>query len=239
MVLADGSGPSSLGPRILALRRRCRMERRDPPASPAEWLPASVGESLLRYFMIAVTIIVVAVPEGLADERHARLAYSMRKMTAANNLVRQVARLRDDRRGDGHLLGQDRHADAEHRCELQVRDVPAHDGRRSPSRDRDWQPACVVEGIAANSTANLSQTKQGGRSRPRATRPKARCCCGWKSKASTTSCTATRSAAVDQLTSRPSGSTWDTLGRSAGDRVAPAARQGRAGSLLLRAAHTL
>jgi len=31
------------------------------PASPAEWLPRAVGEEFLMYFMIAVTLIVVAV----------------------------------------------------------------------------------------------------------------------------------------------------------------------------------
>ena len=36
----------------------------DLPADPARWLPAAAGTELLRYFMIAITIIVVAVPEG-------------------------------------------------------------------------------------------------------------------------------------------------------------------------------
>jgi Ca2+-transporting ATPase len=36
--------------------------------------------------MVAVTIIVVAVPEGLPMSVTLSLAYSMRKMTAANNL---------------------------------------------------------------------------------------------------------------------------------------------------------
>src|SRR3712207_7011905 len=36
------------------------------------------------------TIIVVAVPEGLAMSVTLSLAYSMRKMTASNNLVRRM-----------------------------------------------------------------------------------------------------------------------------------------------------
>ena len=40
--------------------------------------------------MIAVTLIVVAVPEGLAMSVTLSLAYSMRRMTAANNLVRKM-----------------------------------------------------------------------------------------------------------------------------------------------------
>jgi Ca2+-transporting ATPase len=44
----------------------------------------------LTYFMIAVTLIVVAVPEGLAMSVTLSLAYSMRKMTRTNNLVRRM-----------------------------------------------------------------------------------------------------------------------------------------------------
>ena len=60
------------------------------PASPAEWLPRAVGEEFLMYFMIAVTLIVVAVPEGLAMAVTLSLAYSMRKLMADNNLVKRM-----------------------------------------------------------------------------------------------------------------------------------------------------
>lgn len=45
---------------------------------------------LLSFFMIAVTLIVVAVPEGLAMSVTLSLAYSMRKMTANQTLVRKM-----------------------------------------------------------------------------------------------------------------------------------------------------
>ncbi len=45
---------------------------------------------LLAFFMIAVTLIVVAVPEGLAMSVTLSLAYSVRRMTATNNLVRKM-----------------------------------------------------------------------------------------------------------------------------------------------------
>lgn len=45
---------------------------------------------LLNFFMIAVTLIVVAVPEGLAMSVTLSLAYSMRKLTANNALVRKM-----------------------------------------------------------------------------------------------------------------------------------------------------
>ena len=39
---------------------------------------------------LSPTLIVVAVPEGLAMSVTLSLAYSMRKMTASNNLVRRM-----------------------------------------------------------------------------------------------------------------------------------------------------
>ncbi len=60
------------------------------PSDPSQWLAAEAGVQLLRYFMVAVTIIVVAVPEGLPMSVTLSLAYSMRRMTATNNLVRRM-----------------------------------------------------------------------------------------------------------------------------------------------------
>lgn len=60
------------------------------PASPSEWLPRHAAEEFLMYFMIALTLIVVAVPEGLAMAVTLSLAYSMRKLMADNNLVKRM-----------------------------------------------------------------------------------------------------------------------------------------------------
>ncbi len=60
------------------------------PPSGTAWMPTEATEEFLKYFMIAVTLIVVAVPEGLAMSVTLSLAYSMRKMTAKNNLVRRM-----------------------------------------------------------------------------------------------------------------------------------------------------
>jgi Ca2+-transporting ATPase len=60
------------------------------PASPGEWVARDDARTILRNFMIAVTIIVVAVPEGLAMSVTLSLAYGMRKMTASNTLVRRM-----------------------------------------------------------------------------------------------------------------------------------------------------
>jgi len=45
---------------------------------------------LLNFFMVAVTLIVMAVPEGLPMSVTLSLAYSMRKMTAQHTLVRKM-----------------------------------------------------------------------------------------------------------------------------------------------------
>lgn len=60
------------------------------PAAPSEWIDRNDAKVILRNFMIAVTIIVVAVPEGLAMSVTLSLAYSMRKMTASQILVRKM-----------------------------------------------------------------------------------------------------------------------------------------------------
>ncbi len=56
--------------------------------TPIEWVAA--GGYILNTIMIAVTVIVVAVPEGLPMSVTLSLALSMRRMLSTNNLVRQM-----------------------------------------------------------------------------------------------------------------------------------------------------
>lgn len=60
------------------------------PANPGGWMPIDAIGSIVQFFMIAVTVIVVAVPEGLAMSVTLSLAYSMRAMMRDNNLVRRM-----------------------------------------------------------------------------------------------------------------------------------------------------
>ena len=53
-----------------------------------DWLPAL--RATLEYFMMAVTLIVVAVPEGLPMSVTLSLALNMRRMLSTNNLVRKM-----------------------------------------------------------------------------------------------------------------------------------------------------
>ena len=54
----------------------------------ADW--TDVAAEVLQYFMVAVTLIVVAVPEGLPMSVTLSLAVNMRRMLRTNNLVRKM-----------------------------------------------------------------------------------------------------------------------------------------------------
>jgi len=58
------------------------------PGQPANWL--KVTELMLNYFMMAVTLMVMAVPEGLPMAVTLSLALNMRRMLKTNNLVRKM-----------------------------------------------------------------------------------------------------------------------------------------------------
>lgn len=59
-----------------------------PPGQNADWM--KLVKMLLGYFMIAVTLIVMAVPEGLPMAVSLSLALNMRRMLKTNNLVRKM-----------------------------------------------------------------------------------------------------------------------------------------------------
>lgn len=60
------------------------------PLSAFSWVTIEIAGKILQYFMIAVTLIVVAVPEGLPMSVTLSLAMSMRRMLQTNNLVRKM-----------------------------------------------------------------------------------------------------------------------------------------------------
>ena len=60
------------------------------PLNPLSWVSIKIAGRIIQYFMVAVTLIVVAVPEGLPMSVTLSLALSMRKMLNANNLVRKM-----------------------------------------------------------------------------------------------------------------------------------------------------
>lgn len=60
------------------------------PLDSASWISLDLAGRILQYFMVAVTLIVVAVPEGLPMSVTLSLAMSMRRMLQTNNLVRKM-----------------------------------------------------------------------------------------------------------------------------------------------------
>ncbi|MEP7290723.1 MAG: calcium-translocating P-type ATPase, PMCA-type [Chloroflexota bacterium] len=122
----------------------------------SEWLPGETGTALLRFFMIAVTIIVVAVPEGLPMSVTLSLAYSMRKMTATNNLVRRMHAT--ETVGAATVICSDKTGTLTLN-QMRVRDAhfPAL-GHRLLTRELETDSErLVAETLSANSTANLSR----------------------------------------------------------------------------------
>ena len=130
------------------------------PDSPADWMPRQAGMEFVTYFMIAVTIIVVAVPEGLAMSVTLNLAYNMRKMTAANNLVRHMHACEtigactvicSDKTGT--LTLNEMRVDAAH--------FPSLEGRSDPFASEPLKKAelLLVEAFSANSTAHLTRAE--------------------------------------------------------------------------------
>lgn len=126
------------------------------PAAPAEWLPYEAARRLLLYFMIAVTIIVVAVPEGLAMSVTLSLAYSMRKMTAANNLVRRMHAC--ETIGAATVICSDKTGTLTMN-EMRVADVslPAGCAPLTTTGAPSEQAQFLAEAIACNTTAHLSR----------------------------------------------------------------------------------
>ena len=83
------------------------------PSSPADWLPSQERREILTFFMISVAVIVIAVPEGLPMSVTLSLAYSMRRMTASNSLVRRMQAVETIGRCYRYLLRQNRNTDHE------------------------------------------------------------------------------------------------------------------------------
>ncbi|GGA46595.1 calcium-translocating P-type ATPase, PMCA-type [Okeania sp. KiyG1] len=122
------------------------------PTSPTDWISADVAVKFLTYFMIAVAVIVVAVPEGLALSVTLSLAYSMQKMTQQNNLVRRMHAC--ETIGATTVICSDKTGTLTEN-KMQVSDV------NFPSLDDKTINAdnVIVEAICSNSTANLEYKK--------------------------------------------------------------------------------
>lgn len=128
------------------------------PASPQDWLPASVASEFLTYFMIAVAVIVVAVPEGLALSVTLSLAYSMQKMTKQNNLVRSMNAC--ETIGSSTVICSDKTGTlTQNKMVVTEVKFPGITNKDSDLNTTEIGKL-IIEAISVNSTANLNRAKE-------------------------------------------------------------------------------
>ena len=111
-----------------------------------EWM--HIARIVLKYFMMAVTLIVVAVPEGLPMSVTLSLALNMRRMLKTNNLVRKMHAC--ETMGAITVICTDKTGT------LTQNLMQVHEAKVNES-----QMDLVAEGISANSTAFLEETEEG------------------------------------------------------------------------------
>ncbi|CAI5499993.1 unnamed protein product [Closterium sp. Naga37s-1] len=124
--------------------------------------PVEVFKDIVDDFSIAVTIIVVAVPEGLPLAVTLTLAYSMHKMMNDKALVRHLAAC--ETMGSATTICSDKTGT------LTLNQMTAtrawHSGSLQESVDRETVPTPVIkvlsEAIALNSTGNVFNPPEGG-----------------------------------------------------------------------------
>lgn len=108
---------------------------------------------LLNSFMIAVTLIVVSVPEGLPMSVTLSLALSMNRMLKTNNLVRKMHAC--ETMGATTVICTDKTGTlTQNRMQVHETNFFALDGQQLSA---DNASMVVKEGIAVNSTANLDK----------------------------------------------------------------------------------
>jgi Ca2+-transporting ATPase len=130
------------------------------PPDINNWLSPSATPKFISFFMIAVTLIVVAVPEGLAMSVTLSLAYSMRRMTAANNLVRKMHAC--ETIGAATVICTDKTGTLTmNQMRVQETNFPSLNGKTPEEARNEPVGRMIAEAIAANSTANLSSVKPG------------------------------------------------------------------------------
>jgi len=111
-----------------------------------QWL--EIARIVLKYFMMAVTLIVVAVPEGLPMSVTLSLALNMRRMLKTNNLVRKMHAC--ETMGAITVICTDKTGTLTQNL-MQVYEAQVDES----------QPELIAEGIAANSTAFLEEKVEG------------------------------------------------------------------------------
>ena len=111
-----------------------------------EWM--HIARIVLKYFMMSVTLIVVAVPEGLPMSVTLSLALNMRRMLKTNNLVRKMHAC--ETMGAITVICTDKTGTLTQNL-MQVHEAQVDETKMD----------LVAEGISANSTAFLEEVEEG------------------------------------------------------------------------------
>ena len=120
------------------------------------WIDIKFAERILHYFMVSVTLIVVAVPEGLPMSVTLSLAMSMRRMLASNNLVRKMHAT--ETMGATTVICTDKTGTlTENRMEVNEVIFDKFENKLS----EDIKSRIIIESISVNSTAHLELDANG------------------------------------------------------------------------------
>lgn len=118
----------------------------------------SIARILLKYFMMAVTLIVVAVPEGLPMSVTLSLALNMRRMLSTNNLVRKMHA--SETMGAITVICTDKTGTLTQNL-MQVHETNFYALRDGKKLAEDDISKLIIENISANSTAFLEEQEDG------------------------------------------------------------------------------
>ena len=118
----------------------------------------AIAQIVLKYFMMAVTLIVVSVPEGLPMSVTLSLALNMRRMLSTNNLVRKMHAC--ETMGAITVICTDKTGTLTQNL-MQVHEPDFYGLKEGGKLSDDELSKLVMEGISANSTAFLEETAEG------------------------------------------------------------------------------
>ena len=119
-----------------------------------------IAQIVLKYFMMAVTLIVVAVPEGLPMSVTLSLALNMRRMLATNNLVRKMHAC--ETMGAITVICTDKTGTLTQNL-MQVHEPQFYALKEAKVLEDDLISKLVSEGISVNSTAFLEDSEEQGK----------------------------------------------------------------------------
>lgn len=119
------------------------------PLKSENWITLKEAEKILHHFMVAVTIIVVAVPEGLPMSITLSLALNMRRMLRHNSLVRKLHAI--ETMGAVNVICTDKTGT------LTINQMQVYD-LFVPALNDPQAFKILTEGMALNSTAHLDLT---------------------------------------------------------------------------------